>query len=525
VEPIVYYLDPGTPEPVRSALIEGASWWAQAFAAAGYRDAFRVEMLPEDADPMDVRYNVIQWVHRSTRGWSYGSSVVDPRTGEIIKGHVTLGSLRVRQDLMIARGMTSPFADERDEGDDSAAMDMSLARIRQLSAHEVGHTLGLAHNFAASPRDRASVMDYPHPQMAMNDAGEIVLDDAYDTDIGPWDKQTIRYGYAQYADADAEAAGLAAVLAENREQGFEFISDPDSRDVDDFHPRSHLWDNGADAVAELDRVMELRRAALARFGPDSLPANAPLSDLQEALVPVYLFHRYQVEAAAKLVGGADYRYALKGDASAPAVVAVSPQQQKAAVDALLRTLQPDALTLSTELLAQIPPKAYGYSRTRESAPSRTGALFDPVTLAEVAAGHSLEALLHHERLARLALQSSLDPAQLSPAALFARLQEAVLLEEYAGLEGAIDRRRGELLLQHWRRLFANPQVAPDVRAAARMALDNAARLMRSRHRSPAAYKAFYSYQLWLIEQTFDGAMQLPESKPTAMPPGSPIGGG
>ncbi len=109
VKPIVYYMDPGAPEPIRSALMDGARWWNQAFEAAGYKDAFRVEVLPEDADPMDVRYNMINWVHRSTRGWSYGSSVIDPRTGEIIKGHVTLGSLRVRQDFLIAEGLLSPY--------------------------------------------------------------------------------------------------------------------------------------------------------------------------------------------------------------------------------------------------------------------------------------------------------------------------------------------------------------------------------------------------------------------------------
>jgi Domain of unknown function (DUF5117) len=108
VKPIVYYVDNGAPEPIRSALVEGAAWWGRAFEAAGFRNAYQVKVLPEGADPMDVRYNMINWVHRSTRGWSYGASVTDPRTGEIIKGNVSLGSLRIRQDVMLGTGMIPP---------------------------------------------------------------------------------------------------------------------------------------------------------------------------------------------------------------------------------------------------------------------------------------------------------------------------------------------------------------------------------------------------------------------------------
>ena len=161
VEPIIYYLDPGTPEPVKSALLDGGKWWNQAYESIGFKDAFQVKMLPEDADPLDCRYNVIQWVHRSTRGWSYGASVVDPRTGEIIKGHVSLGSLRIRQDYMIAQALTKdPFSTDNQK---NKMLELAIARIRQLSAHEIGHTIGFAHNFAASSNNRASVMDYPHP--------------------------------------------------------------------------------------------------------------------------------------------------------------------------------------------------------------------------------------------------------------------------------------------------------------------------------------------------------------------------
>lgn len=517
VEPLVYYLDPGTPEPVRSALLEGGQWWADAFEAAGFKDAFRVEMLPEYADPMDVRYNLIQWVHRSTRGWSYGS-VIDPRTSEIIKGHVTLGSLRVRQDLLLARGMTSPFAEG---GDDTVAKDMALARIRQLSAHEIGHTLGLAHNFAASAKDRASVMDYPYPDMMLSEEGAVVLDDAYAVGIGDWDKRAIRYGYGEYGDSESEA--LKNLIAENEADGFEFISDPDSRAYADFHPRSHLWDNGGNAVDELNKLMALRAAALSRFGPDSIPQGAPLSDLQEALVPVFLFHRYQVEAAGKLVGGVDYQYVLNRGGTEVAAEPVDGGEQRRAIEALLGTLSPDALTLPNTVIDAIPPKAYGYSRNRESAPSRTGAQFDPVTLGEAAAAHTLRVLLHPERLARLELQASLDDSLPSSDELFRQLQKQLLDEELPGLEGAVSRRAAGLLLEHWRKLQSDSAVAPEVRAAAIGALDRSKRSMRANYRSSPAYRAFYRYESWRIEKALEGdAVPVPWD-PTAIPPGSPIG--
>lgn len=523
VEPIVYYLDPGTPEPVRSAILDGAGWWADAFVAAGLEDAFRVEMLPDSADPMDVRYNVIQWVHRATRGWSYGLRVVDPRSGEIIKGHVTLGSLRVRQDILIARGMTSPFA--ADGPGDVLTTDMVLARIRQLAAHEVGHTLGLAHNFVASTQGRTSVMDYPYPQLTLSEDGNIMLDNAYAAGIGEWDKRAIRYGYSTYGDQESEAAALTALLADNRDEGFLFISDPDSRSAADFHARSHLWDNGADPVAELHRILALRDAALSRFGANSIPPGTAFSELEKVLVPVFLYHRYQVEAVGKLLGGADYRYALRGelDAGEMPLRYVPPARQAAALDALMSTLEVGALTVSPDLLQMIPPPAYGHERTRESAPSSTGRLFDPAALAAAAAGHTLDSLLHRERLARIALQHSANAQQLSLDQLFRRLHGAVLLPEYKGLEAAVDRRRVSALLSRWRALLLDAQAAPDVRAASLSALLRARRLLRARQRGGAEYSDLYALENQLIRQALEQSAALPDADSPALPPGSPIG--
>ena len=412
VKPILYYLDAGTPEPIRSALLEGARWWNQAFEAAGYRNAFQVEMMPDGADPMDVRYNMIQWVHRSTRGWSYGSTVTDPRTGEIIKGHVTLGSLRVRQDFMIAEGVLAPYVLGKPVPD--AMLAMSLARLRQLSAHEVGHTLGLAHNYIASTHSRASVMDYPHPLITLSKDGVPELGDAYAIGIGEWDKVAINYGYRDTADR----AELIKGIEDAYRRGLYFLTDEDARPAGSAHPDNHLWDNGVNAVDELNRMMTVRAAALARFSENNIPVGTPMSELGERLVPVYLLHRYQVEAAAKSLGGLFYTYALRGDGQKVTEV-VNGKEQTRALDALLKTISSDALTLPERILRLIPPKASGF-RPREPFHGRTGLTFDALAPAEAAANHTVSFILDPQRAARL-------------------VEQHARLASMAGLDSVIDR--------------------------------------------------------------------------------------
>ena len=400
VEPIVYYVDRGAPEPVRSALIEGALWWNEAFEAAGYVDAFRVELLPEDAHPLDVRYNVIQWVHRQTRGWSYGGGVVDPRTGERIKGHVSLGSLRVRQDRRIFEGLLGAAKTGTGAPDDP--IELSLARIRQLSAHEVGHTIGFAHNFTASTwGGRASVMDYPAPLVRVGDDETLDVSAAYGVGIGAWDRTTVQYSYSDFPPGTDEQEALDAILRESAARGEEFVSDADARPVGGAHPTAHLWDNERDAAAALREALAVREIALGNFGADNLAAGEPFGLLQQTFVPVYLYHRFQMEAAVKLVGGMDYRYAVAGD-EPPFARVVPEAQQRAALDALLACIDPATLDIADSTLALLAPPPYGYQgANRELMDSATSPVFDPLGAAGTAADAAVRLLLAGPRCARL----------------------------------------------------------------------------------------------------------------------------
>jgi len=571
VEPIVYYLDAGVPEPIRTALIDGAMWWQQAFNDIGYQDAFQIKILPEEVDPMDVRYNVIQWVHRATRGWSYGSSVIDPRTGEIIKGHVTLGSLRVRQDYLIALGLTSPFThSEPGEVTDTSAMKaMALARIRQLSAHEVGHTLGIAHNFAASVNDRASVMDYPHPFITLDDQGEIDLSQAYKENIGLWDKYVIAYGYGDYSKLENtnEAQQLAKLVKETQAKGLLYVSDPDARPSSGAHNTGHLWDNGSNAAQELTRVMKVRAKALENFGLNSIAPNTPLSELEQALVPIYNFHRYQVEATAKLIAGVDYAYEVKKayeietvdsatdeaasleessevasntedgvDEEQQRIQAVSAAMQQQALTALLSTLDANFLTLSEDIISLIPPKAYGYSRTRESFASQTGITFDAISAAQVSAKHTLALLLNGERLARLQQQAMRYQHKNSRGKqvndIFSVQQVITQLVNKTikqgperGLALLVQQRVNQQVVEQLLALWHQKDLVTEVRSEIYVSLEQLTEWLDDNNDS-RRYSAL-SAQFILLEQQIKFSLEqnkraAPASK-VIMPPGSPIG--
>lgn len=398
VNPIIYYLDNGTPEPIRSALLEGASWWNQAFEAAGFINAFQVKILPDSADPMDIRYNMINWVHRSTRGWSYGAAVVDPRTGEIIKGNVLLGSLRVRQDYLIAQGLLAPY--ESGLPADDKMMKMALARLRQLAAHEVGHTLGLFHNYTASVANRSSVMDYPPPAVTINANGDIDLSNAYATGIGDWDKVSITWGYSDFPKSADEKSSLNKILTDAEQKGFLYISDRDARPAGGLHPYAHLWDNGSNATDALQTAMKVREKALQQFGENNIKQGVPMAFLEDVLVPVYLYHRYQLEATTKIVGGMNYTYATRGDGQL-VTQALSKAEQQKALNTIVACIDPKFLMLPDRIVKLIPPRPAGYDFTRELFHKRTGLAFDALSPAETAADMPLSFLFNTERMNRM----------------------------------------------------------------------------------------------------------------------------
>ena len=525
VEPIIYYLDRGAPEPIKSALIEGASWWNQAFEAAGYKNAFQVKELPEGADLMDVRYNVINWVHRSTRGWSYGSSVTDPRTGEIIKGHVMLGSLRVRQDFMIAQGLVPAY--ENGDQADPRLLELALARLRQLSAHEVGHTLGLAHNFASSYNDRASVMDYPHPYIELNASGKIDFSSAYDVGIGAWDNRTILYGYQDFPSGTDEEKALKDILAENSKLGFHYISDQDARPIYGAHPVAHLWDNGASAMNELRRLTKVRQHALNNFGTDNIPMGTPLATLENVLVPLFLAHRYQVEAVAKVIGGVNYTYAMRGD-NQMANEMVEPAAQEEALKALLETLDPTFLTLPESIIKLIPPQPIGYNRGRELFKLHTGLTFDPIGVAESSANHTVRFLLNPQRLARIVEQSARSDQQMSPYQLMEEAHKVTRRDENRPkLEQEIARMTEKLIVYHLLQLAADKSVMPQVAATAHLVIDEVvSTYLETQSAHPdEAHRAHIRYLQDLIAQFKVNRQEFKVPAIPNMPDGSPIGCG
>lgn len=458
-KPIIFYIDNAAPEPVRTALAEGVSWWADAFYAAGLVDAFKVEILPPGVDPLDARYNVVHWGSRQTRSWSYGQTVVDPRTGEIVRGSVILGALRVRQDVNIFEALVGTAGNNSGGPDDPVVA--ALARIRQLGAHEVGHAIGFMHNFAASTQDRASVMDYPGPLIELKN-GRIDLSNAYAAGIGAWDKTAVDWLYAQPApgiDADADAARR---IGESVARGQRFLTDIDGRSADSPTPWSSMWDNGPDPAAELVRMMAVRRVAIDGFGNAALLPGEPMAMLRRKFVLVWLLHRYQVDAAAKLVGGVDYAYLVNGDGRSPATP-VPAAAQMAAIDALMATLAPAALTVPDRLVGPLSAGINGQANPQfdsEVLANAGAAVFDPLVAADVAAQATLAALLAPTRLTRVHEQHRRDASLPGLAALLDRLVTATI--DPAG--SAVGRRIGYRSIIALAAAARDNDTSPDVAA-------------------------------------------------------------
>lgn len=515
VNPIVYYLDNGTPEPIRSALLDGAKWWNRAFEAAGYKNAFIVKILPDSADPMDIRYNMINWVHRSTRGWSYGASVTDPRTGEIIKGQVTLGSLRVRQDYLIFTGLISPY--ETGKKVPETMRQAALQRLRQLSAHEIGHTLGLQHNYASSVNNRASVMDYPHPAVVLNNKGEIDFSNVYTNEIGEWDKRAIQFGYTHFTEGVDEKNALNALLEENQRKGLLFIADADARAAGGFHPDAHLWDNNTDPVTELENVLAVRKKALEKFSENAIRPNEPMSLLEDVLVPVYNYHRYQSEAVSKLIGGINYSYNVRGDKQVQPTVIPAAIQQKA-LQAVIKSLSPDILTIPNKIVQMIPPRPPMYYGVGETFPKRTGMSFDPLAAAEALAHFQLSFLFNAERANRLVQLKAINGTPGWDDVLDATINAIWKAPAEKGLAREVQKQTQQMVLTWLLALSKNEQANYAVQSICFNRLDALKKYATTQLNNPAD-KAHFSYAIERINNPKEIA--LPQHK--EIPPGAPIG--
>jgi hypothetical protein len=522
VEPIVYYVDPGTPEPVRSALLEGASWWNEAFEAIGYRNAFQAKILPEGADPLDIRYNMINWIHRATRGWSYGASVIDPRTGEIIKGHVALGSLRVRQDFLIAQGLVGNY----EEGKDNSAemLEMALARIRQLSCHEVGHTLGLGHNYASSVNDRASVMDYPHPLIKIGSDGRLDLSDAYDVGVGEWDKVSIAFGYQHFPEGVDEEKALKAILDNAFSSGLYFLAGQDAG-PSSAHPLASTWDNGIHPVDELERVMKVRAIALDTFSEERIPMDSPMATLEDVLVPVYMFHRYQIEAAASVLGGLYYNHRLRGDVQKDPLIVPGPEQFRA-LEVLLRTIEPQNLEINANILSLIPPRPPGYREKRELLPGYTGDTFDPLGAAEALANHTIGLILHPERVSRLIDYHSRSREYPGLSDVLDHMIAVTWMSVLkSGTQAEIQRVVDNVFLYNLMRLAVNERISPHAHAIAFLKLAELQSVLSQKAplTGDEGQKAHYFYALSEIERFRKNPRGFSFVEHLDPPPGAPIG--
>jgi hypothetical protein len=455
--------------------------------------------------------------HRSTRGWSYGASITDPRTGEIIKGQVTLGSLRVRQDYLIYTALLSPFSTTQPVSTIMQAT--ALQRLRQLAAHEVGHTLGLQHNYASSFNNRASVMDYPHPDVFVNTKNEIDFSTAYTNGIGEWDKRAITYGYAQFKPGTNESRALDSILKKNTKDGILFIADLDARAAGGMHPYAHLWDNGKDAVDELNILLKVRTKALDNFSQQAITVGSPLAKLEDVLVPLYNFHRYQLEAVCKLIGGINYSYSVRGDTLQQQPIILPMEVQQKALIGALQCLAPNILTLPNHIIQLIPPRPPMYYNVGELFQKRTAPAFDPLAASEALVNFEMGFLFNAERANRLVENKAIAHTLGWDDVLDAIIQKTWKAPLLKDLTLQVQLQTQQQVISWLLGLYQNKQSNYAVKSICYSRLMNLKKWAALQITARPTLAAHYSYAVERIEHP--EKIELPQ--PVELPPGAPIG--
>jgi hypothetical protein len=529
VKPIIYYLDPGIPEPYRTAFRQGASWWTKTFEAAGFRNAFRVEDLPAGVDPMDARYSIIQWVHRSDPGFSVGQSFVDPRTGEIIKALLKMDTYRSISDYNIFAGF-APAMDGGTSADWIASLDpkvngfeFAMSRRRQHVAHEIGHTLGLAHNYISHVYGRASVMDYPGPLVTLRPNGTLDVSQAYAPGTGAYDTLAIRFAYTQYPNAAAERAGREALVKQAITGGVRFLSDRDAGAG--VIPEVTRWLNGTDAVKELARESAVRDVLISKFNESVIRPGDPMWMLNERFVPVYLHHRYAIEAATKAIGGMEYTFALRGDGQTPATV-VAPAEQREALRLLIAAIQPRALAVPERIVKMIPPSPYGFGGGWGFATTPAGIVYDPLAIARSLASNVADGILQPDRIERVISFHARDAAAPSADEVIGQLIDGVYNTAAAATtyERGVRRQARRAVVDALFALATDQRSTADVRAVADDGLNVIATRLSRVPTEDAEDRAANAEVIRDVQNWLERRVAPP--KPTGvipLPPGTPIG--
>jgi hypothetical protein len=515
--PLVYYIDPGIPEPLRTATLEGARFWSEAFDRAGLVGGFKVELLPQGVDPLDIRYNVVQWENRNEIGWSIGGGLFDPRTGEILKGMARMDSHRGRTAYSIVAALAG--------AETAADTHYVLGRVRQVTAHEIGHTLGMAHNYIASTHGRASVMDYPAPRVRLDANGNVDLRDAYALGPGEYDVLAIRWGYGIFPP-EHEADSLRAIVADGIQRGLLFLSDADARPDFASDPRVNLWDDDAAPEAFLASQLAVRRAALREFGLKNILVGEPVATLQERFARLYFFHRFAAFSTAKVIGGVEYHHALAGDGQ-QVTRAIPGARQRKALTQLLGTLAPAELAIPDTVLTLLGPRPFGYDPTDELFASRTRPTFDEFSAAGSLANLVLGPLLQRDRLARVVQQSAHDPQALSLPELLATVKRSVwdAPAERNPRDAALRRAVQRAYLDDVLLLAADTAAAPDVRAIAQLALGTLRHEAETRGAAagPSVEVKAHWQALAADITAWQRDRRLPTTLPLPAPPGDPFG--